>query len=118
MAEEEVHEDPLREVSVDDDDSPLDTSGTDSDLVSLSENGASSSNAPGKKKKKKVVRKKKKKNAKKTTAADGVDQAPVNPDDLEHNGQDQDGYHTYVDLNPPSLLIHLSIGLNADFVCL
>ena len=66
-----------------------------SDTVELSEIGEAQGNSNGKKKKKRKVIKKKKKLGKKKSLADGVDQAPVNPDELGADGDDPDGYRTY-----------------------
>lgn len=71
---------------------------TSSDAVELNELGVESSEAGPKKKKKKRTVKKKRKIVKKKPLADGVDQAPVNPDDLGPNGELEEGYQTYVSL--------------------
>jgi hypothetical protein len=93
--DEHFEDDPLKQASVeemsDSGDEPLASS---SDHVELHEVDAESSNGNGKKKKKKRIVKKKKKNVKRKPAADGVDQAPVNPDELVVEG-DENGYRTY-----------------------
>jgi len=99
-------EDPLQhEVNRNEsDDISHEPAATSSDTVELNEIGdtASPENPTKKKKKKKIVKKKKK--VKKATLPDGVDQAPVHPDDAAVEGGDQEGYQTYVTLRTMSHL--------------
>ena len=89
-------EDPLQEIepshSDDYDDEPAASS---SDMVELSDIGADAGDQTGKKKKKRRVVKKKKKLVKKRAVKDGDDQAPVNPDELEEEGEGSDPQQRY-----------------------
>jgi presenilin 1 len=80
-----------------------------SDTVELSEIGEAQGNSNGKKKKKRKVIKKKKKLGKKKSLADGVDQAPVNPDELGADGDDPDGYRTQAFEQSENIEAHASI---------
>lgn len=89
-------EDPLQSLEDDEMDESADSHvATSSDAVELNDLGAESSETGPKKKKKKRTVKKKRKIVKKKPVADGVDQAPVNPDDLGPNGEQDEGYQTY-----------------------
>lgn len=68
---------------------------TSSNAVDLNETEPNKDSAGPKKKKKKRTVKKKRKVVKPAPLADGVDQAPVNPDDLGPNGEHEEGYQTY-----------------------
>lgn len=74
---------------------PLDSSDTVVHLEDDVSNTPSSSNP------KKTIKKKKKKKVKKTAAKkrealpDGVDQAPVHPDEIENDAEGEAGYETY-----------------------
>lgn len=70
-------------------------SGTD--MVELQEVEAGSETAaPKKKKKKRVVRVKKRKTNRPAPTEDGVDQAPVNPDDMPPEGENPEDGDPYV----------------------
>lgn len=89
-------EDPLQQIdptnSDDYDDEPVASS---SNMVELNEVGADAGDQPGRKKKKRRVVKKKKKIVKKKVVKDGDDQAPVNPDELEEEGENADPQQRY-----------------------
>lgn len=89
-------EDPLQPVDGDEMDESADSHvASSSDAVELNDMDASTSESGSKKKKKKRTVKKKRKVVKRKPTADGVDQAPVNPDDLGPDGEHEEGYQTY-----------------------